>query len=243
MSTEAQPTPITSKSTHTGWWIVLVVVAMVAMQYISTLVNSSSQLPGTARGDLVLQPDDLPREIHGWRQTGFEPAKPPEQLPERQYWWTHSWNYTNGTLNSIVAFDQATWMNWHDLTSCYQSSGWQVSKRDIVDENEIVGDWPCVVAEFQKDGNDRGYLLFSMFYDDGVPVDPRNSDYDRPDQDALGDRFKRRISQNEARSSGRSFQCQFFLRHRDDLAPEEKKQIMQLHLESREQFRNNWLQH
>ena len=126
---------------------------MVAVQYISTRQNSARQLPGTARGDMVLQQDDLPAEIHGWHQTAFEPAKTPEQLPEGQFWWTHVWHYTNGPQYSIVAFDQADWPSWHELTICYQAIGWTLVDRRVVEVRDSPENhWPAVVATLEKPG-------------------------------------------------------------------------------------------
>lgn len=90
------------------------------------------------------------------------------------------WTYRASNCMAQVSFDQ-TFPGWHELTTCYQNSGWKLlsrlrkdAKLEMLDSNGNAGSvsWPYVVAEFEKPTGERGFLVFSLFNTDGGPVDP-----------------------------------------------------------------------
>ncbi len=219
-------------------------MAMVAMQYFLTRQNSTQTLPGTARGDLVLQQNDLPAEIAGWRQTAFEPAKSPEELPEGQFWWTHVWNYTNGPQNGIVTFDQADFMHWHDLTVCYRGIGWTVTDKSVLAGTADTQGWPCVVARMNKNETTSAILVFSLFFDDGDPVDARGYETQNTSPNDFWRLLESRFENNRRTSKVASIrQCQVLVPYSGKLNSETEASIIALHLQTREAFRKNWLEH
>lgn len=245
VSTEAQPTPIKTNSPRAHWWILLVVLAMVATQYFSTRVNSTRQRPGIERGDVVLQQNDLPIEIHGWRQTAFEPAKPAEDLPKGQFWWTHVWNYTNGTQNCVVTFDQADFTTWHELTICYRATGWELTKREVVSrESTAIGRWDIVIAHFKRGSLEKAVLMFSLFNADGRPVQsPDFGDISTMTDDVnLWERFQHRIAA-DPESYERVLQCQVFVPLQQNLSGESIENLLLMHNDTRERFRDVWTKH
>ena len=56
--------------------LVLMMVSMIASRYILPS-GRVGNLPGPARGDLVLQEQDLPAELAGWKKVQFIPAADP----------------------------------------------------------------------------------------------------------------------------------------------------------------------
>jgi hypothetical protein len=235
----------------------VVVAAMVAIQYVSTRQESPQKLPGTARGDLVLQQDVLPKEIHGWRQTAFEPAKPPELLPEGQFWWTHIWHYTNGTQRCIVTFDQADWTVWHELTMCYEAIGWTLVDRQVLEVVDLnYGHWPLVLASLEKSKSEKATLIFSQFDQGGAPltIPFRGMPQKRKtaaDPNLIRD-FANRLNYKPGPKSSmipgkvtldRVLQCQVLIQHQGDLPAATLEEIVELHQQTLVHFRSAWIAH
>ena len=218
-------------------------------------VSPKKEAPGLTRGDLVLNDETLPTELAGWTKTQFLPALEPEKLPEGQWWWTHAWHYQQNPLAALVAFDQADWTGWHELTVCYRATGWELTKRAVYDVSDINSrNWRYVVAEFEKNGLERGLLVFSEFHEDASPTLPFEIDLLAPRPNpGLEERFLNRFTNTELidaetpnSESGthheRAVQCQVFGPHRQDLTTEMIESIISLHLESRTRFRNAWIE-
>jgi hypothetical protein len=246
-----------SSSPRLGWWIAIVVLAMVVMQFVSGRMQPEKQRPGTERNDLVLRQENLPTEIHGWKQSSFEAAKPAEQLTEGQFWWTHSWNYVKPPVAAYVALDQADWKSWHELTVCYQAVGWTLVDRRVVDVSDSPENhWPAVVATLEKLPLEKATLIFSMFGQDGTPlVSPfsgippkRESTTDR----TVTDNFANRINYepppvNSALTANTTFdrviQCQVLIQHTQDLPEAAVQDLIDLHHQTRISLRSAWLNH
>lgn len=230
---------------------------MVAMQFVAGRMKPEKQRPGPERNDLVLRQEDLPSEIHGWKQSSFEAATPVEQLTEGQFSWTHSWNYAKPPINAYVAVDQADWTSWHELTICYQAIGWTLADRKVVevkDAGEIR--WPAVVATLTKPSSEKATLVFSMFGDDGTPLEspfsgipPREeSATDRSVADNLANRLNYEPpSLNRPLAANTNFervvQCQIFLQHTQDLPETVIQDLIKLHHQTRLSLRSAWLHH
>jgi hypothetical protein len=218
-----------------------------------TKPKPEQRIPGPARGDLVLEKDALPDVIGAWRCTQFQAALPPEQLPEGQFWWTHSWMYSSSEFTAYVAFDQADWDGWHELTTCYQAAGWTLSERSIVETNMVQ--WPVVVAVLQKMTGEKATLVFSLFDQDGslVPspyfgIPPKKiNPSERPLAEGLVDRLKEHSQKNSSfvrpKTYTKIMQCQCLLQHSGDLAIHDLEELIALHLETCASFRAAWLTH
>jgi len=121
---------------------------------------------------------DLPAKIDGWNVVKYsiDDRKRGSDLGQR----SDRWTYRAPRFSAFFSFDQ-TFPGWHELTTCYQNSGWKLlsrlrkdAKLEILDDNGNPGtvSWPYVVAEFEKPTGERGFLVFSLFNTDGAPVDP-----------------------------------------------------------------------
>lgn len=240
----------TQNSPRIGVWLFVVIVSIFALQLL-TKKDASLKIPGASRGDLTLEKDALPDEIGEWRCTGFHAALPPEQLPDGQFWWTHSWLYQRPGMSAYVAFDQADWDGWHELTICYQASGWTLAERAVVNVNTL--EWPVVVAKLTKITGEKATLVFSLFDQNGQPlpspftgipprkIDPADRTFLKGLTGRLADQPQVNPDQPQRRDAGaKVMQCQCLLHHRDDLSDESLQQLISLHHESCARFRSAW---
>ena len=237
------PTPETQpKPPRLGLWLLTVLVGMGMLQMLNAR-NTAQRPPGPVRGDIAFTQDALAPRIGHWEVTQFQVLSP-EELPEGQFWWTHSWNYTNGAFNSTVTFDQADFAHWHDLTVCYRGLGWTLAAKSVLDSTPDTDPWPCVVARLNKTGTDSALLVFSLFFDDGDPVDPR--DYETPETSGNGlwRQFESRFKSGRRKSTvGSVRQCQVLVPYSGTLDSETEASIIDLHLQTRDAFRKQWLAH
>ena len=232
-----------SSKTGAGYWLLAVIVGTVFIQVI-TKQSEKIKPPGPERGDLALSRDSLPQQIGEWNNTGFE-VQSPEQLPQGQFWWTHRWNYANGALNSTVTLDQANFEHWHDLTVCYQALGWTVTDRRVADGHSQSEDWPCIVAQMKKSQTESAMLVFSLFFDDGDPVNARDYENAATTPKDLGQLLGSRFGDKPRRTSSVAGvrQCQVLVPYEGSLGSEAESRIIDLHLQTREVFRDKWVKH
>lgn len=238
------PTANPTASPRLGWWLAAIVLGMIAIQFLAGRMNAAKQRAGIERNDMVLKEDDLPGEIEHWNRALFTPAKAEEQLAEDQIVWTHSWSFQQDALSAHVAFDQAGFMHWHDLTVCYQGLGWTMTTKSVQSDTDELDRWPVCVAHFKKPDGSEAMLVFSLFFDNGDPVDPRGYEVANSAEEGLrrllGARFARDMRTSKVASIR---QCQVFVPYSGRLTPEIEDSIVNLHLQSREAFRNKWLEH
>jgi exosortase len=87
------------------------------------------------------------------------------------------WRYQGSQFAAIVSIDQP-FPGWHELTTCYKNSGWELVGRVRRDasapgvDSTATAKWPYVVAEFKRETGERGFLTFAMFNSVGEPVNP-----------------------------------------------------------------------
>ena len=229
--------------TSVGYWLLAVIVGTVFTQVI-TKQSEENKPPGPERGDLALSRDSLPKQIGEWSNTGFE-VQSPEQLPQGQFWWTHRWNYANGALNSTVTLDQANFEHWHDLTVCYQALGWTVTNRRVADGDNVAENWPCIVAHMKNSEASSAMLVFSLFFDDGDPVNAREYENAAITPKDLGQLLESRFGDKPRRTSNVAGvrQCQVLVPYEGSLEREAESRIIDLHLQTREIFRDKWVKH
>lgn len=93
----------------------------------------------------------------------------------------------NSKRNLSYSIDYPFFGRWHELTNCYEVSGWEINRRAVVDDAD--GDF--VEVNLSNPQGENGYLLFSFVDTDGLHVDSSDT------SDLLGWAFlelKRRIS-------------------------------------------------
>ena len=235
--------PSQPNKTRVGYWLLAMVAGTVLTQVLNKQAEDN-QPPGPARGDLSLMQTALPQQIGDWRFVSFE-VQSPEQLPQGQFWWTHRWDYSNDDLSSTVTLDQANFMHWHDLTVCYQAIGWTVTDKRVIDGDNEHEVWPCVVAHLKKGGTESAMLVFSLFFDDGDPVNARDYEALATSRKDFGQLLGSRFEKKERRTSSVAGvrQCQVLVPYRGALDSETESGIVALHLQTREIFRDEWVNH
>ncbi len=234
---------------RTGTWLLLIVAGFVAIQILNR--QPERLKPGPERGDLVLQKHDLPDEILGWNCLRFQPALPSDELPDGQFWWTHSWSYRKQQLEALVAFDQADWKSWHELTMCYQAIGWKLADRKVIRISDTVA---VVLASLEKPTQEKATLLFALFDQDGSLIPPPRMELqtapeeekDQSFSSMLNGRLTYELPEGAEQSStaetfGRVLQVQVFVPHGEPLSDDEVNHLVELHLETLGHFRNAWL--
>ena len=215
---------------------------MVATQFVSGRMNASKQPAGIDRNDIILNEDDLPGKIEDWKRKSFKPAKAADQVPEEQFVWTHSWSFQKAALSAYVAFDQAGFVHWHDLTVCYQGLGWTINTKSVQSDTDTMKKWPVVVAHLKKPDESSAMLVFSLFFDNGDPVDARGYEVAKSAEQGWKQLVGARFDRNRRTSTVASIrQCQVFVPYSGRLTPEIEASIVNLHLQSREAFRSKWL--
>jgi hypothetical protein len=242
--------PSTAKRPSTALCLLVVLIGMGLLQTLARPSGARREKPGPTRGDLVLTEEALPAELAGWTMTKFIPAPPVDELPEGQYWWVHQWQYQKDGMTALVSFDQLGEDQWHELTYCYRGLHWVIDERIVrIDEEPIA---PFVVAVLSKGNGDRAVLVFSIFYEDGTWASPPDVNLlslnrNRQNHGVFGktiDRFVAPITRSESQSgSTRALQCQVFApsNSRAALAISEIDRCIQLHLITRQQFLQHWL--
>ena len=223
------------------------VLGLIALKSVVPWFSDSPQYqpPGVERGDWDVPETCLPDSIQLWEKHGFAPGLRGNDLPEQQNWWSHTWRFANHSLSSIVAFDQLPFHGWHELTQCYQGTGWQLTNRAIVVPKQQDTVWPCVVASFRRNHTEHAVLVFSLFYIDGrivVPLDYEEIDTYGTDLISRINNRRRHIGKSAFADEAESVQCQAFATLSREFTAVETSEVTDLHLQTRSRFRQGWLQ-
>jgi hypothetical protein len=244
---------VTGHPTRKSWWQspgVLIFAVLGAVVATQTLLKPghSIQRPGTERGDIRLAQESLPEFCAGWKRIGFTPPDEVDHLPEGQFWWVHQWLYSKDGRTAGVCFDQLGLNDWHELTVCYQALGWRLVDRSVQTARlrEAAEDWKYVVATLENATGQQAILVFSLFYDDGSPVEPETaalSLFEATQPESTRPTMAERIFRNPQPRvvHTRSLQCQVFAEVRSTHT-DELKNIIELHIASRLSFRQTWLE-
>lgn len=231
-----------SRSGHPGCWIAAIVVGLVTVQILTGWIQATYEVAGTARNDLELNVDSLPDILGTWSKTSFERVSSGDGRNQNDRVWTHSWRFQKDRLSAYVAFDQAGFMHWHDLTVCYQGLGWSMDQKRVLSDADATEEWPVVSARLSKQDGSTALLLFSLFFDDGDPVDARAYELAGTVEDGFRRMLGARFDRNRRTSRiARLRQCQVFVQYTGELAPSTESSIVDLHLRTRKTFRDQWL--
>lgn len=196
---------------------------------------------GEKRGDIRLPSNVLPDEIDGWQVVEFK--EPQEGDVSGVIGWSHTWTLQKRQQQVLVAFDQVGFMGWHELTLCYQATGWTMVSRKVIRPNDESGqaDWQYVSAVLRKTTGEQAVLLYSIFNGEGESVTPPDEGtVDR--QSKLLDRFRSRNDSTGSHNleSSRCLQVQLLVPHQNSLQSELLTQVNNLHFSTRQIFRQHW---
>ena len=183
--------------------------------------------------------DDIPEFIGGtWKRVGYET----EDRARGSDFGTRSdmWQFQAPRSRPVASLDQ-TFPGWHELTRCYQGLGWNLLERTHHTPEAKEGEepWAYIIATFEKDTGEKGYLLFSHFDAFGQPVAAPeqwgtiNSFFVR-----ARNRLSRRIRANLF--DGETYQTQVFLQSYNGFDDEVKEEAKQRYLEIRDVMRQRF---
>jgi len=228
--------------------LVLLMLCMIAGKYVLPSGRASA-IPGPKRGDMVLDAGSLPEELAGWKKVNFTPAADPTEVADRESWWVHAWNYTNGPCTAFVSVDQAQWVAWHELSASYVANGWELADRHVYEVDDPRGGvWHLVVVDFRKGNFDRGMLCFSLFGSDGTAMEAfyDGKPFERLNLDSGGaDAAKTPVPARrwQRQEFERVIQAQVFYAWSGEISEDLRRDLIRLHLASREVFRQRWDEH
>lgn len=236
--------------THAGKFAIWVLCGILALGGIWTSLDvgySFATAPDHVKffdSDVIqsFEENDLPAKIDQWtaiedghsieiRERGSDVGNRSDQ-----------WKYKGSQFSATISIDQP-FPGWHELTSCYKNTGWELLSRERIDPDEsAAGQWPYVVAEFKRETGERGHLIFSLFNSVGDPVPPP-AKWNRMSA-FFYSMFKREVS-NRVRASlfdKSTYQIQSFVTsYGEELAEASEKEIESHYLKIREILKEKFI--
>jgi len=219
--------------------VVLMVIAQALTRWLGT--GSVAASAGPSRGDIRLAEDVLPTELHGWIVVAFQ--EPNEGDVSGVIGWSHSWTLQKDQRQVLVSFDQVGFMGWHELTQCYEATGWTLSDRQVqpAAHSPSSDNWSYVQARLGKPSGERAVLMYSIFNGDGDAVAP----VDDPNQTAgFFDRQKQApVTRRKASAeASRCLQVQLLIPSGKQFPEAYREELSRLHFETREIIRRHWIE-
>ncbi len=239
--------PVTASSTRLAW-IVAGLLAVGGLFQLSDVARGFSQANKVQFFDAdITQPmaeDDLPKQLENWsrfEQDGYAISTRDHgsDLGRR----SDAWQYRAPSCNAVISFDQ-TFPGWHELTTCYRNSGWQLvpGGRVVIQPDVPEGEktWDIVEARFEKATGERGYLLFSHFNGAG---EPESAPVNIGTLESFLTRAKNRLSNRVRRSlfSSETYQVQVMVQHYGELEPSVKSEIKNRYMQARDLLRQKFV--
>jgi len=124
------------------------------------------------RANGTLSEGSMPPELAGWRRVGFKT----EQRDRDDSFGQHSacWQYRLGSRTALVSVDYA-FRGWHELTRCYELTGWTVGRRQVQPASSGAGSGPSpadVSAWLSHPKGEHAMLRFGIADAQGQWLDP-----------------------------------------------------------------------
>lgn len=201
----------------------MIVTKIVFKNVVGNTVNA-----GPERGDIRLSSDVLPKDIAEWKISNFKNPDG-EGGVAGVIGWTHSWTALKEGLAGLICFDQVGFMGWHELTLCYEATGWTVNDRTLkFSTSPKAGDWHSVSVKLSNVQNQQALMIYSIFDGTGTPKLPPELAGYTP-------------GSSLSNEQQRCLQCQAMFPFRGSLSAEQQDAIYRLHVATRELFREEWL--
>lgn len=180
---------------------VAVLGLMLCLLQISLLVQGVSQTVLNDQSVALLVEQSLPEEYSGWTRWEFEH----QQRETGHSFGEHSvvWKYGLPERGNVsISFDYP-FVDWHELTHCYASTGWNVLRRTAVESIESGQPVAMVLAELEKPTGEYAMVVFGLFDREGNSITP---------PDTFLSQLKQRVSSVLTRYRVRSetYQLQLF---------------------------------
>jgi exosortase len=210
-------------------WLAISVVVLLAPIFVLQAMDLYSSL-GAQRKSIEFFQNDVfiamdsnsaPRNLGNWKFIDYkrEDRSRSADLGER----SDVWRYQPQRGVAVVSFDQA-FPGWHELSVCYQVSGWSLKSRQVVVPDDAK-DWPAVAFELQRGPNDFAYVVFAMFNNARKPMEPPGT---WGGLESLIQRARNRLSPTVRGSlfSLAGYQVQMFYSYQNGLSDAERSEIL-----------------
>jgi exosortase len=187
-------------------------------------------VPGVKRA-VELAESSLPETLGGLKRTKFDTTHRERDDIFGEFSRTYVYSDEAGAAHQ-VSCDFPFSQGWHELTICYGGAGWRVAKRttNATPTADAGGAWTMAEAELERDDGARGFVVWSMFDENGEPVSPPLG--------ALRDQIWRLLVRRSPYVPTRQmFQVQVFVTDDGELAEERKEAARRLLGEVRERLR------
>ncbi len=161
---------------------------------------------------------------NGWKTIGFEAVERSEDAPEGRHSRVFELYCDATAAESRVSLDYPFIMRWHNLTGCYEFTGWECIGQKVISADDHQ--WPYLIVHLRDNQSRRATLFYSLFDPDGVGIQP-------PEMDALRNIWHR--LQKKTNSFGllpTYFQVQLF-----SLGMSNEEELLKTFLECRERIR------
>ena len=152
------------------------------------------------------------------------------------------WTYSAGSLPAVVSFDYP-FSNWHELTGCYEKTGWFVVEREL---HQGADGWCYVKVHMVKPTGEHGSLWFSLFDEAGDGMAPPG---DMPAWKRVVERSDmapvwalvrgKGLARNAVRDT--SYQFQLFVSGSTELTKRERDCVQQQFLGLRSTLQKQWV--
>jgi len=143
----------------------LVLMFCIRMIFVSNAIGP----PQFSKEDIVSAGKEaLPESIEGWTVANFEKKTRPQSslLAPNSSIWTLTDDSGSGKV--VVSLD-SPYGEFHDLTTCYNGLGWNVSSEyDLASSSGDSGDKLCMLNMFKR--SQHGVVFFSAYGNDGKEV-------------------------------------------------------------------------
>ncbi len=219
------PPPLHPRAPRRWEWAVVPVFLLLGAAQVVAGIGPFSAAPAVRQVAVELSADDLPEELHGWKQIGFEA----QDRDRSSAFGEHSriWTYRRGGHIALLSLD-FVFPEWHALPACYQATGWQVQSW-----SPVGGDTTRVEARFAKPDGEHAFLSFDLF-------DSQGQDFVSPGESFLHPQLRRIMSGEVNRFTLPSYyQAQLLVGlPGGDLSHDDQQEIRQLFLTFEAQMRS-----
>lgn len=114
----------------------------------------------------AIDEDDLPSRVGKFQMVSFEQSKRASGHQFGEF--SKSYTFAGSNDQFVFSFDFPFFGEWHELTGCYRSGGWQVDSKRVARDAD---GWEYLVADMSNKSNEHGFLVFGFFDESGLPMD------------------------------------------------------------------------
>jgi exosortase len=132
-------------------------VAAIELMQFTNFQSEASQFA------LQLREDSLPEQFGDWKRVDYQEGTQNSDPTHGAKW--SAWTYRRGDLNVLVSLDYP-FFSWHNLTVCYEGSGWKVDSWQVRRLSEDV-DLEFIAFAIEKPATEPGRVLFNLFDSSG----------------------------------------------------------------------------